>query len=73
MGHLEREITHLLFANDTILFVGASVNNIHNVLNIIELFCQGSGQRVNVSKSCVVAPKGLSRGTKNALFRTNNF
>lgn len=54
--HPPLSISHMLFVDDLIIFAEASFDNIRNVLSIIELFCQGSGQRINVLKSWVFLP-----------------
>lgn len=67
------EITHMLFVDDVMLFVEATLTNIQNVLAIIELFCQGSIQRINSSKSSVFSRPGIPRQVSNMLFRINGF
>lgn len=55
------DITHMMFVDDVMLFVEASIPNIQNVLTIIELLCEGSGQRINVDKSIAFIAPGTSR------------
>lgn len=53
------DITHMLFVDDVMLFAKATPDNIQNVLGIVELFCQRSGQRINVDKSPVFCSPGI--------------
>lgn len=38
-------ITHLAFANDVILFAEASLDQVHSIKNILNLFCRSSSRR----------------------------
>ncbi|XP_026435154.1 uncharacterized protein LOC113332871 [Papaver somniferum] len=44
-------IYHLFFADDSMLFVKASVTYARNILNIINVFAKASGQAINFEKS----------------------
>ncbi|KAM1524905.1 hypothetical protein ACFX10_009445 [Malus domestica] len=46
-------ISHLFFADDTLLFLRADEKNCRNLINILGQYCDASGQRVNVQKSSV--------------------
>lgn len=44
-------LSHLLFADDSLFFLKASVPNCQAMVDIINSYCTASGQRVNFSKS----------------------
>ena len=46
-------ISHILFADDTLIFLKAEVENCRNLINVINEYCVASGQRVNMTKSSV--------------------
>lgn len=49
------------FVDDVMLFAETSLANIRDVLGIIELFCQSSRQRINMSKSLIFSSPGIPR------------
>ncbi|PRQ19531.1 putative RNA-directed DNA polymerase [Rosa chinensis] len=51
MGAEGPSISHLLFADDSLFFVKASVENCQSMMTILTNYCTASGQRVNFSKS----------------------
>ncbi|XP_057999242.1 uncharacterized protein LOC131178309 [Hevea brasiliensis] len=46
-------ISHLFFADDLLLFVEASLDQMRVIMDCLNLFCSTSGQHVNVAKSSV--------------------
>jgi hypothetical protein len=46
-------VNHLLFADDSLLFVKANVEGALEVNGLLEKYCNASGQRVNLDKSSV--------------------
>lgn len=46
-------ISHLLFADDILLFLKASVEHLKNLNFIVKSFEQASGLKVNLHKSCI--------------------
>ena len=46
-------VTHLFFANDSLLFCKASDQECHKLIEILKLYEATSGQKVNAEKSSV--------------------
>ncbi|XP_060969524.1 uncharacterized protein LOC133036798 [Cannabis sativa] len=53
-------ITHLMFADDIILFGEASAREARSLLDCLESYCHSSGQKINFLKSSVCFSKGVS-------------
>jgi hypothetical protein len=51
-------VNHLLFADDSLLFMKASVEGVGEVADLLESYCQASGQRINLDKSSVFFSNG---------------
>ncbi|KAL0434673.1 UNVERIFIED_CONTAM: hypothetical protein Sradi_0175200 [Sesamum radiatum] len=47
-------ISHLLFADDTIIFGKANEAIVHELKSILDIYGQASGQRINLDKSSIV-------------------
>lgn len=46
-------VIHLFFANDIILFCRATTDEWHKIKNLLQLYEQASGQKVNEQKSSI--------------------
>ena len=46
-------ISHLLFADDSLLFFGASMENAQEINDVLRVYCRASGQQVNMDKSSI--------------------
>jgi hypothetical protein len=55
-------VNHLLFADDSLLFVKANDDGAHEVMELLERYCNASGQRINLDKSSVFFSKGCPEG-----------
>ncbi|KAB2600004.1 hypothetical protein D8674_010275 [Pyrus ussuriensis x Pyrus communis] len=53
MGGSGPVISHLFFADDTLLFLRADMENCRNLRQLLDNFCEASGQKVNLVKSSV--------------------
>ena len=65
-------VTHLFFADDSLLFCRASRSDLQVIQNILVLYEQASGQRLNWEKTSIFFSKAVSEETKanlSAFFR----
>ena len=46
-------ISHMFFVDDTLLFLRANGKNCRNIIQLLDLYCEVSGQKVNLNKSSV--------------------
>jgi hypothetical protein len=51
-------VNHLLFADDSLLFVKANAEGARDVIALLDKYCAALGQRVNLDKSSVFFSKG---------------
>ncbi|KAL9667161.1 hypothetical protein QQ045_001510 [Rhodiola kirilowii] len=66
-------ITHLLYADDLLLFTNGSKRSISNLLQLIEDFSKASGQSLNPSKSLIFFSKLIPPAQKTELLRITRF
>ena len=52
-------VNHLLFADDSLLFVKANSMGAMEVQQVLDVYCQASGQRINYDKSSLFFSKGV--------------
>jgi len=50
-GRYGPKISHLLFVDDLLLFVEASIEQAHCVMHCLDLFFEASGQKINNHKT----------------------
>ena len=60
-------ITHLLFADDNIVFLEASVESMHALKEVLLAYEAASGQKVNLQKSSVFFGDGCNQESKQEL------
>ncbi|PKU64444.1 Putative ribonuclease H protein [Dendrobium catenatum] len=60
-------VSHLLYADNVLLFAGASIPNLRNIISIMEDYCSWMGQRVNRSKCAILFSNKVSSTTKSRL------
>ncbi|XP_025693017.1 uncharacterized protein [Arachis hypogaea] len=53
-------ITHLLFADDCIIFAGAQEEDIYQLIQVINKYTEASGQRINIDKSGLIFGRHVS-------------
>ncbi|XP_072077874.1 uncharacterized protein [Arachis hypogaea] len=61
-------VSHLMFADDLLLFCKAKKNQVQNVVHTLELFCKASGMKVNIEKSKAICSRNISNRRKEMLF-----
>jgi hypothetical protein len=66
-GRESPTITHLLFADDRIVFLEASVDNLSALQSILQTYEASSGQRVNLQNSSIFFGKGCLEQLKDEL------
>ena len=59
--------SHLFFVHDLVLFAKADVKNCWAVREVLDTFCEISGQKVNVGKSRVFFSPNLDHGCREEL------
>jgi hypothetical protein len=66
-------ISHLMFADDLLLFGQATDRQMQCVMNILNRFCNLSGQLVSIEKTSVLFSKNVDRVTRQRLLRISGF
>ena len=61
------KITHLLFADESLLFCRATVEECANVLNILEAYERASGQKVNREKTALFFSRSTLEDVKSSI------
>lgn len=67
------EISHLMFADELLLFGKATEENMHSIVNTLDAFCSISGQMVITKKMYVFFSKNVHNTTRNKLARISGF
>lgn len=74
--HLPRgvqEITHLLFADDSMVFLNGGLPSINNLLLFLAAYEDSSGQKINAQKSCFVVSKHMPRSAIDRIITKTGF
>jgi hypothetical protein len=60
-------VSHLLFVDDSLLFFRANRESALEVYDVLRLYCNASGQRVNMEKSSIHFAKGCQNGVREEI------
>jgi hypothetical protein len=58
-------VSHLLFADDSLLFFTMTRENADDVKEVLYLYCRASGQQINFDKSSIHFSKGCRHNVKD--------
>jgi len=67
------QISHLLFADDLLLFAETSIEQAHCVLHCLDTFCQASGQKINRNKTHVYFSKNVDTQLREEILQHTGF
>jgi N-dimethylarginine dimethylaminohydrolase len=60
-------VSHLLFADDSLLFLRANRESVEEIKDVLGLYYRASGQHVNMDKSFIHFAKGCSQVVKDQI------
>jgi hypothetical protein len=60
-------VSHLLFADDDLLFFKATRENAQEILDVLRVYCRQSGQQINVDKSSIHFAKGVATSIREEI------
>jgi hypothetical protein len=60
-------VSHLLFADDSLLFFKANRESADEVKDVLHIYCQAFGQQINMDKSSIHFAKGVSGSTREEI------
>jgi hypothetical protein len=66
-------ISHLLFADDLLLFGQATISTMNSVMSTLNKFCHMSGQQVNHSKTSIFFSKNVLHSSRDELIALSGF
>ncbi|GAU26489.1 hypothetical protein TSUD_361220 [Trifolium subterraneum] len=72
-GRNGMNVSHLMFADDLLLFGEATENQMDCLMNILTKFCSMSGQEVSYEKTSILFSKNVSRHIRNKLVQKSGF
>ena len=61
------KVSHLFFANDSLVFSKADMRNCEEILGIIYKYGEASGQRINFDKSSILFSSNVSQQTQDQI------
>uniref|UniRef100_A0A803PC68 Reverse transcriptase domain-containing protein n=1 Tax=Cannabis sativa TaxID=3483 RepID=A0A803PC68_CANSA len=67
MGRQEVKVNHLMFADDVIIFGQATIKEAKAFRECLDLYCQWSGQKINIQKSSIYFSIGVQRDKVQAI------
>ncbi|XP_058784072.1 uncharacterized protein LOC131658836 [Vicia villosa] len=73
IGTHGKHISHLMFADDLLLFGKASEKHMVSVMNTLQQLCNMSGQEISQDKSSILFSNNVPRSLRNRLVGITNF
>lgn len=67
------QISHLLFADNMLLFSEASVEQMESILKCLAIFCKQSGQKVSMAKSKITFSNNVAGNLENRISDRSEF
>ena len=61
------KLTHFFFANDSLLFCRANLDECSNILKLLGVYEQSSGQKINKEKTALFFSKSTPQATKDSI------
>jgi hypothetical protein len=65
-------VSHLLFADDSLLFFRANMESAQEINDILRIYCNASGQQVNMDKSSIHFAKGCQENMRQGIMSILN-
>lgn len=65
-------VSHLLFADDSLLFFRANTESAQEIHDVLQVYCRASGQQVNMEKSSIHFAKGVTATTRGEIMEVLN-
>lgn len=64
LGRHELCVSHLLYTDDVLVFTNGSERSLRNLMHLMKVYEQSSGQLVNAAKSGSILRKNFSAGSR---------
>lgn len=61
------KLTHLFFADDSLLFGEATRENMYQIVDILNIYSKASGQKINLAKSGLIGGRFMDQRLKHQL------
>ncbi|PNY17666.1 ribonuclease H [Trifolium pratense] len=72
-GRAGPEVSHLMFADDLLLFGKATDKQMRSTMNVLNKFCDISGQVISMEKTSILFSRNVSRLTRDSLISLSGF
>ena len=66
------EVSHLFFTNNLMLFAKASDKGSEAIKDVLDIFCEESGQRMSYEKSCIYFSPNVPTPLKDKIYENSN-
>ncbi|MCH80116.1 RNA-directed DNA polymerase (Reverse transcriptase) [Trifolium medium] len=72
-GRAGTEVSHLMFADDLLLFGKATDKQMRSTMTVLNKFCDISGQVISMEKTSILFSRNVSRLTRDSLISLSGF